>query len=83
MLAAGALQSLLQHLHHLLLPIIAPTAAAAGSGAASPGGGSNASRGKLVVAADNLDILLATLEALASSDAAADSHTSAKVSDPA
>ena len=83
MLAAGALQSLLQHLHQLLLPIISPTAAAASGGAVSPGGGSTASRGKLVVAADNLDILLATLEALASSDAAADRRTSAEVSQPA
>ena len=79
MLAAGGLQSLLQHLHQLLLPIIAPPDAPDSSGATAASGGNTDGRGKLAVAAENLDILLAILEALASSGASADSHTSIKV----
>ena len=80
MLAADGLQSLLQHLHQLLLPIISPHDATDSGGNTAARGGSTGSGSKLAVAAENLDILLAILEALASSGAAADSHASVQVS---
>jgi hypothetical protein len=88
MLSVGGLQSLLQHLHQLLIPIINPTmplpptsvsSAADSGGSTVPSGGSTDSKGKLAVAAEDLDILLTILEALAASDAAANSQVSAKV----
>lgn len=88
MLSVGGLQSLLQHLHQLLLPIINPAmplpstsvSGAADSGSSTaPSGGSTDSKGKLAVAAEDLDILMTILEALAASDAAANSQVSAKV----
>jgi len=88
MLSVGGLQTLLQHLHQLLLPIINPAmplpstsvgSVADSSGSTVPSGGSTDSKGKLAVAAEDLDILLTILEALAASDAAADSQVSTKV----
>ena len=83
MLSVGGLQSLLQHLHQLLLPIINPTMplppTSDSSGSTVPSGGSTDSKGKLAVAAEDLDILLTILEALAACDAAANSQVSAKV----
>ena len=88
MLSVGGLQSLLQHLHQLLLPIINPImplpstsvgSAADSSGSMVPSGGSTDSKGKLAVAAEDLDMLLTILEALAASDAAANIQVSAKV----
>ncbi|KAL0024070.1 hypothetical protein WJX79_002966 [Trebouxia sp. C0005] len=87
MLSVGGLQSLLQHLHQLLLPLINPAmplpstsvSGAADSGSSTaPSGGSTDSKGKLAVAAEDLDILMTILEALAASDAAANSQVSAK-----
>lgn len=109
MLEAGGLQTLLQHLHHLLHPIITPaqpplatpvlstadnsgnTAPSSGntgdrsgssatdSGNTAPGTSSSGGKDQLAVAAEDLDILLAVLEALAASDAATDSQVSTKV----
>ena len=101
MLAAGGLQSLLQHLHQLLLPIITPTlppppAPAQGTtpnsqlhtsggehistvGEPNTSSGSSESRGKLAVASEDLETLLAVLEALASADTAADMPARAQV----
>ena len=110
MLEAGGLQTLLQHLHDLLRPIITPaqpplaTAAlstadttgntvpssgstgdrsgssANDSGNTAPGTSGSDGEDQLAVAAEDLDILLAVLEALAASDAATDSQVSTKVS---
>ncbi len=88
MLSAGALQTLLQHLHHLLLPIITPSlpppstpssTTAESSGAAASSSDATDNKGKLAVAAEDLDILLAVLEALAPADAAAGSRVSTQV----
>lgn len=94
MLSAGGLQHLLQHLHQLLLPIITPAPAptpdlppqldpaqvsANSSEQAVASGGSTDSKDKLAVPPEDLDTLLAILEALASADAAADSSPNAQV----
>lgn len=88
MLAAGGLQVLLQHLHQLLLPIITsapppllhPAQRGAGSSEqAAASSGDTDGKGKLAVAPENLDTLLAILEAIASADAAVDSSASAQV----
>lgn len=94
MLSAGGLQHLLQHLHQLLLPIITPALASApdvppqldpaqvpaNSGEQTVASSSSTdSKDKLAVAPEDLDTLLAVLEALASADAAADSSPSAQV----
>ena len=92
MLAAGGLQYLLQHLHQLLLPIITPAPTPAlpplldsaqapsdSSDQAVASSGSTDSKDKLAVAPEDLDPLLAILEALASADAAAGSSANAQV----
>lgn len=94
MLAAGGLQHLLQHLHQLLLPIITPASAptpdlppqldpaqvSASSGEQGMASGSSTdSKDKLAVPPEDLDTLLAILEALASADAAADDSPNAQV----
>lgn len=94
MLAAGGLQHLLQHLHRLLLPIIThaptptpdllpqldPAQVPPHSGEqAMASGSSTDSKDKLAVTPEDLDTLLAILEALASADAAADDSPNAQV----
>ena len=80
MLSAGGLQALLKHLHQLLLPIITLSVSnTAESGGLPAPSGATDSKVKLAVTAKDLDILLAVLEALASSDAAADGHDASQV----
>lgn len=94
MLAAGGLQHLLQHLHLLLLPIITPAPAPipdippqldpaqvpATSGEQPVAiNDSTDSKDKLAVGPEDLDTLLAILEALASADAAADASPNSQV----
>lgn len=88
MLAAGGLQLLLQHLHQLLLPIITPApppllhpapGPSGSGGQAAASSGDADSKGSLAVAPEDLDTLLAVLEAIASADAAVDSSANAQV----
>lgn len=82
MLAEGSLQSLLQHLSRLLLPVITQASDSATSSAQAPSGAATASdcRQVLGIEAEDLDMLLAVLEALASSGAGTPQQPSCQVS---
>ena len=95
LLAESGLQSLLQHLHQLLLPIIRSSSGAAEEPSQGQGQGQGQEQGQgqkhgqgslaldckqvLGVEEEDLDLLLAVLETLAAADAASSMHGQTQV----
>lgn len=74
LLAEGGLQALLQHLHQLLLPVINAPASDSSQEQGSPGGAPKDCKQLLGVEEEDLDMLLAVLEALAAADTTPQVH---------